>query len=309
MLIRLGYACISNVLDVSSSKTITLSYYKRINNKLRKDKINNIIENNLDSLCEIIKYNIKNDIHFFRITAKLIPLMDIVDIDLSKYKNKFNYIGKLIRDSNMRVSTHIDQYCVLNSINNEVVLNSINLLNDLVKVMDMFNVKYDLIMHVGSKSGGIKQSIDRFVNNFNLLDDKVKRRIVLENDDKSFNVYQTLKLCEKLNIPMCLDIHHHYCNKCSKDISFYIDRIYNTWNNNTCKIHISSMKSRKEYRAHNDYINYLDFIKLIDIIRNKNINTDIMLEAKEKDIALFKLVMELKYRSDFKFIDNSSFIV
>ena len=309
MLIRLGYACISNVLNLSSSKTITLSYYKRINNKLRKDKINNIIENNLDSLCEIIKYNIKNDIHFFRITAKLIPLMDIVDIDLSKYKNKFNYIGKLIRDSNMRVSTHIDQYCVLNSINNEVVLNSINLLNDLVKVMDMFNIKYDLIMHVGSKSGGIKQSIDRFINNFNLLDVKVKRRIVLENDDKSFNVYQTLKLCEKLNIPMCLDIHHHYCNKCSKDICFYIDRIYNTWNNRTCKIHISSMKSKKEYRAHNNYINYLDFIKLIDIIRNKNINTDIMLEAKEKDIALFKLVMELKYRSDFKFIDNSSFIV
>ena len=309
MLIRLGYACISNVLDVSSSKTITLSYYKRINNKLRKDKINNIIENNLDSLCEIIKYNIKNDIHFFRITAKLIPLMDIVDIDLNKYKSKFNYIGKLIRDSNMRVSTHIDQYCVLNSINNEVVLNSINLLNDLVKVMDMFNVKYDLIMHVGSKSGGIKQSIDRFINNFNSLEDKVKRRIVLENDDKSFNVYQTLKLCEKLNIPMCLDIHHHYCNKCSKDISFYIDRIYNTWSNNTCKIHISSMKSKKEYRAHNDYINYLDFIKLIDVIKNKNINTDIMLEAKEKDIALFKLIMELKYRSDFKFIDNSSFIV
>ena len=309
MLIRLGYACISNVLDVSSSKTITLSYYKRINNKLRKDKINNIIENNLDSLCEIIKYNIKNDIHFFRITAKLIPLMDIVGIDLNKYKKKFNYIGRLIRDSNMRVSTHIDQYCVLNSINNEVVLNSINLLNDLVKVMDMFNVKYDLIMHVGSKSGGIKQSIDRFINNFNLLDVKVKRRIVLENDDKSFNVYQTLKLCEKLNIPMCLDIHHNYCNKCSKDICFYIDRIYNTWNNRTCKIHISSMKSKKEYRAHNNYINYLDFIKLIDIIRNKNINTDIMFEAKEKDIALFMLVMELKYKSDFKFIDNSSFIV
>lgn len=309
MLIRLGYACISNVLNLSSSKTITLSYYKRINNKLRKDKISNIIENNLDSLCEIIKYNIKNDIHFFRITAKLIPLMDIVGIDLSKYKKKFNYIGRLIRDSNMRVSTHIDQYCVLNSINNEVVLNSINLLNDLVKVMDMFNIKYDLIMHVGSKSGGIKQSMDRFINNFNLLNVKVKRRIVLENDDKSFNVYQTLKLCEKLNIPMCLDIHHHYCNKCSKDICFYIDRIYNTWNNKTCKIHISSMKSKKEYRAHNNYIKYLDFIKLIDIIRNKNINTDIMLEAKEKDIALFKLVMEIKYKSDFKFIDNSSFIV
>lgn len=67
MLIRLGYACISNVLNLSSSKTITLSYYKRINNKLRKDKISNIIENNLDSLCEIIKYNIKNDIHFLEL--------------------------------------------------------------------------------------------------------------------------------------------------------------------------------------------------------------------------------------------------
>lgn len=32
-----------------------------------------------------------------------------------------------------------------------------------------------------------------------------------------------------------------------------------------------------------------------------------MLECKEKDDALFKLVRELKYKTDYNFIDDTSF--
>lgn len=34
-----------------------------------------------------------------------------------------------------------------------------------------------------------------------------------------------------------------------------------------------------------------------------------MIEAKEKDEALFRLVRELKYKTDYLFIDETSFIV
>ena len=34
-----------------------------------------------------------------------------------------------------------------------------------------------------------------------------------------------------------------------------------------------------------------------------------MIEAKKKDEALFKLVRELKYKTNFKFIDETTFIV
>lgn len=309
MKIRLGYACISNIINITSSKTTTLTYYKKLDSETGLKKIDFIINENLNNLETIIKYNIKNNIHFFRITAKLIPLMDIVYIDLNKYKEKFLYIGKLINKNNMRVDVHIDEYCVLNSINETVVLNSIKILNNLKITMDMFKCPYNIIMHIGSKTNGIKDSIKRFKNNFNLLNDNIKSKIILENDDKVYNVYQTLKLCEDLNIPMCLDYHHHLCNKCTKPIENYLERIYNTFKDIKPKMHYSSPKSKKEFRTHNDYINSLEFINFLNILKKYNINTDIMLEAKAKDLALVKLVYELKYKENYKFIDESSFII
>ena len=204
MKIRLGYACISNIINITSSKTTTLTFFNKLDSDNKFKKLDFIINENLNSLKSLVKYNIKNNIHFFRITAKMIPLMDLYEIDLNLYKSKFIEIGKLIKNSNMRVDVHADQFCVLNSVNEEVVLNSIKILNNLKTVMDMFNVSYNIILHVGSKSNGIKSGVKRFITNFNLLDSEIRKLIILENDDKNYNVFQTLNLCEKLNIPMCM---------------------------------------------------------------------------------------------------------
>lgn len=307
MKIRLGYACISTIINTTSSRTTTLTYYKKLDTKSKQNKIDIIIKENLKSLKEIIIYNIKNNIHFFRITAKLIPLMDIVEIDLNKYKNDFLEIGNIINKNNMRVDVHADEFCILNSINDNVVLNSIKILNKLKITMDMFDVPYNIIIHIGSKTNGIKESIKRFKNSFDLLNEELKNKILIENDDKNFNVYQTLKLCEDLNIPMCLDIHHHYCNKCTNNISNYLLRILNTFKNRVPKMHYSSPKSKKEFRTHNEYINSEEFILFLKLLKEYNKDVDIMLEAKGKDLALVKLIYELKYKENYKFIDESSF--
>lgn len=66
MKIRLGYACISKIIDTTSSKTTTLTYYNKLDTNNKFVKIDNIIKENLYNLEQIIKYNIKNNIHFFR---------------------------------------------------------------------------------------------------------------------------------------------------------------------------------------------------------------------------------------------------
>ena len=48
---------------------------------------------------------------------------------------------------------HENEYCVLNSVNEEVIIKSIKMLNSLKKVMDMFKINYNIILHIGSKSG------------------------------------------------------------------------------------------------------------------------------------------------------------
>ena len=74
-------------------------------------------------------------------------------------------------------------------------------------------------------------------------------------------------------------------------------------------MHFSSPKTKKEYRSHNDYINVDDFIEFINILKKYNKDIDIMLEAKAKDEALFRLVRELKYKTNYKFIDETTFII
>ena len=76
-------------------------------------------------------------------------------------------------------------------------------------------------------------------------------------------------------------------------------------------MHFSSPKSKlkKEYRSHNDYIDVKEFVKFINILKKENKDIDIMLEAKKKDEALFRLVRELKYQTNIKFLDETSFMI
>lgn len=133
--------------------------------------------------------------------------------------------------------------------------------------------------------------------------------IILENDDKIYNIIDTLELCETLKIPMVLDYHHYICNHNKEKILDYLPRIFNTWKktNLNPKIHFSSPKNRKEKRTHSTYIVLKDFLKFVNILKEFNQDIDIMLECKGKDEALLRLSRQLKQIPYIKCIDNSTF--
>ena len=106
-----------------------------------------------------------------------------------------------------------------------------------------------------------------------------------------------------------MDYHHFKCNNTGINIEKYLDKIIDSWKDKIPKMHFSSPKSKREFRNHNEYINVDDFIEFINILSKYNKDIDIMLEAKAKDEALFRLVRELKYKSDYKFIDETSFLI
>ena len=127
MLVRLGYVAISTAIDVTSSSPYTYSEYL---NKCNIDKLDDVIKSNLLGLEEILKYNVKNNIHFYRMSSKIIPLATKDDVKFNyttKYEKYYNRISKIINDNNLRVDFHPDQFCVLNSTNKDVVKNSIDI--------------------------------------------------------------------------------------------------------------------------------------------------------------------------------------
>ena len=313
MLIRLGYACISKTLEnVTTSSSFTYTEYK--NNK-DYQKLNKIIISNLIDLEKIIDYNIKNNIHFFRLSSKIIPLATKTDVVFDykvTFKSYYDLIGTKINQYNIRVDFHPDQFCVLNSTKKEVVEKSFEILKYHYNLLNYLNI-YDkhLILHIGSSVFGKDNSLKRFVNNFNKLPESIKKCIVIENDDKIFNILDCIQLNKSIGTPIVLDYHHYICNNTGEDILELLPIIFNSWKNKTPKIHFSSPKNKtkKDFRSHHDYINSDEFINFVRILKTVDKNVDIMIEAKAKDEALFRLVRELKYKTDFKFIDETSFIV
>ena len=311
MKIRLGYVALPLTLDITSSKTITLTNYKKLGKKKGEQKREKIFLENLNNLLEILKYNQKNNIHFYRMTSNLVPLLtykDSYDNILIKHKDKLKEIGLFIKENNMRVDIHIDQFNVLNSINNNVVEATINNLNYYNDLMNKLNLNTNIILHVGSSTNGKIISMNRFIENFNKLNKSIKNKIAIENDDKVFNIRNVLAISKKINIPVVLDYHHFLINRNNERIEDYIEDIFNTWKT-IPKMHFSSPKNKKEKRSHNDYIDSDSFINFIEKIKFTNKDFDVMIEAKKKDEALFKLIRELKYKTNYKFIDETTFIV
>lgn len=311
MRVRLGYACICESLDnVTSSTNYTYTAFLK---EQDYSKLDSIIRSNLEDLEKIIDYNIKNDIHFYRLSSKLIPLAtkdDVLFDYIDKYRDYYDRIGGKINKSNMRVDFHPDQFCVLNSVNSDVVSNSIKILKYHYLILDALRIKNKvLVLHVGSNAFGKKNSLSRFIKQFLLLPDYLRECIAIENDDKVFNIEDCLYLNSVINVPIILDYHHHLCNHEKLELDFSL--IFKTWKDVIPKVHCSSPKNKtkKDFRSHHDYIDPVSFVSFLDLIKDFDFDVDIMIEAKKKDEALFRLVRNIKYLENYKFLDDTTFFL
>lgn len=284
MIIRLGYVAIAlNLKNVTSSSTVTFATYNKLTNEEeRLKKLKSVTFSNIDDLETILKYNMENNIHFYRLTSKLIPL-----------------------------STHPDQFNVINSVKDKVIEDTIRNLNHAVDLYDL--MEYDegkLVIHVGSSAGGKEESIKRFITNLDRFPKRITSRLIIENDDKVFTAKNVLDLCQEINCPMVLDLHHHKCKNDGENIADLLEDIFNTWNNESLppKVHFSSPRESEFDRKHADFIDVNDFANFLNIAKETtNKNFDVMIEAKKKDQALIKLVKDLKkINYPCEFLDSST---
>lgn len=316
MIIRLGYVAIAlNLKKVTSSSTVTFVTYNKLRNEEeRLKKLKSITFSNIDALDEILKYNMKNNIHFYRLTSKLIPLSTHPEVvwDYKRYFSKeLNRIGEIVKASNMRIDFHPDQFNVINSVKENVIQDTMRNLNHAVDLYDLMNYEEGkLVLHTGSSAGGKEKSINRFINNFEKFPERIRKRVILENDDKVFSAKEVLYICENLKIPMVLDVHHHNCRNDGEDLSSLLKDIFDTWNGEKFppKIHFSSPKEGELDRKHADYINVNEFADFLDLAKEAvDRDFDVMIEAKKKDLALFKLMDDLKkINYPCEFIDKST---
>lgn len=320
MIVRLGYVALPLDLDdCSPSRTITYTNYCKIDDEyIKQHKLIELTKTNLRNTARILNHNISKDIDIYRITSKLVPLATHDDVMRWNYvgflKKCYEEISKIIQTNNMRVSSHPDIFNVLNSPNENVIYSTIDTLIYQDIILNAFGLspkEGKLVMHIGGRYDSKEKSIKRFISNFYRLPQNIRERIIVENDDKTYNIKETLFVAHELNIPMVLDVHHHWCNNDGLNLSDYLYDIFGTWDNEILppKIHMSSPKSKKEFRSHADYIDFKSFNDFLKLASVTGYNVDVMIEAKTKNLALYKLMDDIKKHTSYEIINDASFKV
>lgn len=288
---KIGYACLILGVPECNLKGLTL---KNADEK----KLHEVIEHNLSVLDKMIDYNIENGIKLFRISSDIIPFASHEANNLKwwvEYRGILEAIGQKIKKSGIRVSMHPGQYTVLNSPDAKVVNNACLDILYHTRFLDSLQLdsSHKIILHIGGLYGNKKEAALRFIKNFHNLPAESKARLVIENDEKCFNIEDVLYIGEKLNIPVVFDNLHHIVNPVhDKPLMEWIKACRSTWSDKdgNQKIHYSEQAENGKKGAHSETINSQIFYQFYKELKANSSFPDIMLEVKDKNLSALKCI-------------------
>lgn len=262
---------------------------------------------NVRDISKILRWNDKYGIKFFRLSSEMFPFASHEEYGykLAPFASEaLAEAGKVAGELGHRVSTHPGQFTQLGSPRPSVIENAIRDLEahdemlSLMKLPEQANRDAVMVLHLGGTFGDKAGTVERFKENYKKLPESIKRRLVLENDDVSWSVHDLLPICEELDIPMVLDFHHHNIifdadkiREGTKDIEELFPRILAMWRRKgmTPKMHWSEpcpdAVTGRQRRKHNGRPRTLPPLPK---------GVDLMVEAKDKEQAVFELMRTYK---------------
>jgi UV DNA damage endonuclease len=253
------------------------------------------VQDNLVCLGRILRFNLKHNILFFRITSDLIPFAShpICKFDWQgSFGKRFKAIGDFIKSYGMRLSMHPDQFTLINSLDNRVFENSVRELVYHAQVLDLMELDTSakIQIHVGGIYRDKDSSMIRFVERFEKLDEIVKRRLVIENDDSRYSLRDCLQISAKTRAPVLFDVFHHGVNSSGETIQEASGLFTKTWKekDGLPMVDYSSQKAGHRMGKHAETINLEHFGEFLD--KSKPYDFDIMLEIKDKEISALKAI-------------------
>jgi UV DNA damage endonuclease len=326
MIVRLGYVAMSMlVANASPSKTMTATNFAKLDDReAAVRKLERIAAENIHNTLRLLKHNRAHDIQLYRCSSKLIPLLGHELLEgwdpFPALNEAFAELGRYALEHGMRISFHPDHFTVLSTPREEVLRHSLQDLGRHVTMLEAMGLDEaaKCNIHIGGTYGNKATARARFIERFSKLPERIARRLTLENDDKTFTARETLEVCEAIGAPMVLDIHHHQVNQEEGGVEAgdLWPRILKTWEGQTGqgasrplppKIHVSSPKNDKEVRSHADFIDAPALLGFLRSIAPVTPNLDIMIEAKKKDEALFKLMDDLREEAEVAVLGQASF--
>jgi UV DNA damage endonuclease len=291
-MIRLGLCCIFRQAPIKFRRT-TASYLLSRSATDRAAHLADICMHNADALYRALQFCTDKGIGAFRINSQILPVnthpvagYDLRDLPKGgRIVSRFKACGDFSRRNRIRTSFHPDQFIVLSSADGGVVARAVADLQYHARVARW--VAADVInVHAGGAYGDKSAALNRLTTVISRLDDGIRKRLTLENDDRVYTPADLLPVCRQTGIPLVYDVHHHRCLPDGISIEATTQAALATWDREPL-YHLSSPLNGWENgpcRSHHDYIDPADFP---DGWRGLDLTVDV--EAKAKELAVLRL--------------------
>ena len=302
---RYGYCCINMTLGEGKKETRITTNRSMVKKTFIERGLSYASETallNAKDLIKVIRWNNENGIKMYRMSSDIFPWAseyEYTDLpDFEAIRIALKQAGDEAKSGGQRLTFHPSPYGVLASLRDDVVTNAIKDLRQHAEIMDLMGLDqsffYPINIHVNTTKPTKEEAAERFCQNYALLPDTVKKRLVVEVDDKR-SQYTAVDLYHmvhsKIGIPITFDYLHNKCNPSHLDEKQALALCLSTWPEGVPAItHYSD--SRKDHEdplckevAHSDWIH--------NKIPTYGMDFYIELEVKMKEKAL------LKYISDF----------
>lgn len=284
---RLGLVCITDS-DAVRFRTMTRKRFLQLSESgpaAQERALHELYTDNLRRLDRAISFCLEQGIRLYRLTSRLFPFADESPGQsvLAEFDDGLAALGRLAADHGLRLVLHPDQFVVLNSDADQVISNSIRILETHARVFDLLRQPRSA-WATFTIHGGKGNRAARLVEILEKLPDAVLSRLALENDERAYSAYEILEVCHESGVPMVFDAHHHIVHEGlvsyeHPSIAEVFAAARETWPDPAWQIvHISNGRERFNDPRHSDLI-----YAMPSVFRDA---PWIEVEAKRKEVAI-----------------------
>ena len=295
-MIRLGLCCLFHREPIRF-RTATARALSRHPREEQLARLAALAAANAASLRDALAYCAGHGIGDFRVNSQILPLRTHPALGYSvddlpggdAIRQAFQTCGSLARRHQVRCTFHPDQFVLLSSPRDDITRASLAELEYQAEVAGWIGA--DVInLHAGGVYGDKPAALARLAATLRRLPAAVRRRLTLENDDRSYTPRDLLPFCQAHRVPLVYDVHHHRCLADGLSVAEVTARAVATWDREPL-FHLSSPREgwQGAHPAHHhDFINIRDFP---DEWRNLTLTVEV--EAKAKEVAIIQLQRDL----------------
>lgn len=293
MSFRLGY--VANCLSLG----LTASHTCRLSNATPRE-LDHLIAQNLSELEEIFLFNEAQGIEVFRIGSSLIPFASH-PVNRTRwwktFARDFDHLGRIATRSRQRLSMHPGpEAASLASVRPSVRKASVRELIYATRVLDLLGQDNHgrIVLHVGGAAPDRPTAMRNAHAFLDRMPNDARRRLVIEHDDYIWSAREVLPLARDHGLPLLADTLHNAILPSDPPLSNedLLAMASQTWLalGLRPKHHLATQRRSARLGAHSRRISGKMALRAITAMRH---DADLMLEAKDKDLALLQLRREL----------------